>query len=309
MAGSATNWMKAPKGSIKRRLFVSNAAMLGWAADIGMDDLSIAEIKATLTKRADTLAPTILKLSGQSIQPAGQAKKKGSDVPDGWASDPVAQALIRRQSIPGSMYAPGAEEAAFLDAYIKANPLVSIAGDLKRYDDYPIGLQAIFGYAGSNYKPINDQLWATNIGDDRSLAVQDNRGDIVPLQQYLLRSLAPFDMTVTRAAGPEHPLYAWAMAAGIGDPYTNKGFDSSSLNPDISGVSGNKLKLRMRIPKGSRGASVNALTGIRTSEQEWLIPANSTWVVTGKSMGADGQIELIVDLIDQRDFDGKVIYP
>jgi hypothetical protein len=134
-------------------------------------------------------------------------------------------------------------------------------------------------------------------------------GKYAAMQDIITSLRSPIDMTVTRAARMGHPLYAWAKAADVGGAYVSKGFDSSSYNPNVE-VSGNDVQIRMRVPKGSRGAALNAIfPNNYTTEQEWLFPANSSWVVTGKTVGPGNKIEIIVDLIDQRDFDGNVVWP
>jgi hypothetical protein len=116
---------------------------------------------------------------------------------------------------------------------------------------------------------------------------------------------------MTRAVRSSHALAAQqAQAANVGDPYVSNGFDSSALDPNTS-IFGNNVQIRMRIPKGAHGAYINSVfpDNMLADEMEFLLPANSSWVVTGKQTLPSGKLELTVDLIDQRTLDGTVVWP
>jgi hypothetical protein len=134
--------------------------------------------------------------------------------------------------------------------------------------------------------------------------------DTQAMQDLILSSVAPFDMTVTRSANFDHALYAWAASAGVGASYTGMGFDSSSFDPNLAQF-GTAVKIQMNVPAGSHGVSMASIFPGRlyAKEQEWLLPANSSWVVTGKTMDDNGVITMTVDLVDQRNFNGSVVWP
>jgi hypothetical protein len=167
-------------------------------------------------------------------------------------------------------------------------------------------------YQNNGYEAINSLLWGLTRSPDGHLADYSPTSSLGELQALALSAVSPIDMTVTRAASSLHPLYAWAQSVSVGSPYVNLGFDSSSLNPDFA-ITGNDVQIRMNIPKGSRGLNMNAVLPTSPSsiqnEQEWLIPANGSWVVTGKTLLPNGKLEITVNLVDQRDFAGNVIWP
>jgi hypothetical protein len=308
MAGSSSNWFKTPsgKGSAKGRVFISNAtiAKVGAAYIIpGSSDLTAA--KDAMSHMGDA---TLQLLSKSSIQPKGQAKAKlpviapAQPPPKGWASDPDAQSLIKAQAQAGAMKKAGSSaEADFNAAFLDANE--DIVGEQTAAQR-----SAIQDYQTDGFIDINEDLWGMVPSANRSL-----RASIAAnaLMRAVSRTVAPFDMTVTRGAVQESPLYRWAESVGVGAAYINQGFDSSSINPEIGLMHGTDITMRMRIPAGARGAALNAMGGKPRfrDEQEWLIPANGTWVVSGKTVDADGKIEITVDLVDQRDFSGNVIWP
>jgi hypothetical protein len=310
MAGNAGNWFKAGVPGVKTKVFISNATLAKMWPDFA-DELD--KLKYQFHAKPALYKTEILKMAAASPQPANQAKRAGKDLPPGWADDPRAANLIAIQADPKVMLNSGNPGDKLINtAFLAANPTLPVYNRNDSIQNAELGVQALYEYAGAAYDRINNTLWSTLRGTDGVMAVPTSFSEvgtqINALQDLLLRGIAPFNMTVTRAVSTNHALALWANTANVGDPYVNLGFDSSSINPDIT-VHGNNVQLRMRIPAGSRGASVNAILDIGSSEQEWLVPANSSWVVTGRRVMPNGKLEVTVDLIDQRAFDGTVVWP
>jgi hypothetical protein len=210
-------------------------------------------------------------------------------------------------------------EQAILKAFTDINPTA-----YRDPSNDPVAINAPPGYDWlvryqASAEIINKAMWNSVQTTDNGIAPNPNPIDAnaaslpspalyQPMQDVLLSLKSPIDMTVTRALPSYHPMMAWAQAVDVGTTYVGMGFDSTSYNPDVV-VNGQSLQLRMRVPAGSRGAMLNAIyPNNYTQEQEWLMPANSRWVVTGKEM-IDGKLQVYMDLIDQRNLDGSLVYP
>lgn len=132
------------------------------------------------------------------------------------------------------------------------------------------------------------------------------------LQKFMRRSKAPFNFTVTRSQGKDHPVYAAMLTKGVGDTFENMGFESANVNPDNSWGGQPGVQIDFRIPKGARGAYFNDIPGYSSShpdEVEWLIPANSRWVVSERRLDTNGHLRVVLDLVSQRDITGGIIWP
>lgn len=223
-----------------------------------------------------------------------------------WASSPAAQALIAAQASSYELYHGSTAEKAFIDAFKAAKPKGAKALTAEEKS-------AIKDYQGYGYASLNPLLWSAARQANGKMDVSDPGA--LGIMSAMKKLAAPFDFTSTRAVRTGHELHAWATSAGVGDLYVNKGFDSASLNPNVSPIAGSGplgTRVRFRVPQGSKGLYMNGLPAYKSShpeELEWLVPANSSWVVSGKTVGADGVIELMVDLIGQQDFDGKQTWP
>jgi hypothetical protein len=228
--------------------------------------------------------------------------------------------LIAAQNNPGEMATSGSDaELAFTDAFRAANPDVINFGnnDYKGQEEYsgvvfPAAYKYLAQYQGDMYGPINTSLWWAN-RDPVTGAMTSTHGldaSARSIQALLLKTTTPIDMTVSRSVKSSHPLAAWAATADVGMPYVNKGFDSSSLNAAIDRGGPDSTVIRMRVPAGSHGMYLGATFPDSFSyEQEWLLPANSSWVVSGKTTLPDGRTEVTVDLVAQQNFAGKQVWP
>jgi hypothetical protein len=332
MAGSSTNWFTTGgKGaSVKGKVFVSNAALMSINAG-NPNPPSIAQIKkafALIQSMGSTVAgPANDQLNALASTPKGAAKAapkpapaEALPLPKVWADDPVAQQLIADQQVAGRMSNSGSTgEMAFTDAFRVANPDVpnfinnDYAEQKKEGVTFPAAYRYLADYQGSGYNSLNTNLWRMQ-RDPVTGAMTSTYGygvttNAKSLQKLLLNTVTPIDMTVTRSVSSDHPLAAWAATADVGMPYVSKGFDSSSLNP-FNTRGGGDVVMNMRVPAGSHGMYLGATFPENFSyEQEWLLPANSSWVVTGKTILPDGRTEVTVDLVMQQDFAGKVVWP
>jgi hypothetical protein len=127
------------------------------------------------------------------------------------------------------------------------------------------------------------------------------------------RSVAPFNMTVTRAQASYHPLYAVMADMNVGDMFQNTGLESSSINV-ANKWGGGDVVVDYQIPAGAHGVYLNGIPGYDSSarnEVEWLIPPGSNWTMSAKTTDpVTGQIHVTLDLIGQRDpFTGASIWP
>lgn len=314
MAGSSGNWYKAG-GSTKGNLYVSSAVMKKHAPDyaalLGMSPDDIAGIKKVFQEEAIDLRDILVSLSKKSDLPKGMALKAippptpgaAAAPPPEWASDPVAKALIEAQATKNVRKF----DPEFVAAYRAANPEIPVYGRTAVKGEPPAA-KSLRSYQGMGYGRRNRALWSVERSVDGVMAgvsASDRK-----MQALVLSSKAPIDMTVTRAAGAAHPLYKWAQNIQVGDAFASKGFDSTSLNPLIRDAY-RDVTINMRIPKGSRGIAMNAVleNASYSGEQEWLLPANTTWAVVGRETEGVVKLKVTLELVEQRDFDGNVIWP
>lgn len=231
----------------------------------------------------------------------GAAKERLTQAIEAGA-EPTAEMLRELQGLGWDMRSQLNRVA--VDSYRSANPAIAtFAGD-----DSSGAYTTLRSYQGNGYRIRNQNLWGITRGEDGSMpGTTRSTSDLLSL---IHSSVAPFDMTVTRKANADHPLYTWADNITVGGAYTSQGFDSSSFRSDVVSFGGNVI-VSMRVPGGSHGIHMNAVfpDSKYHPEQEWLLPANSSWVVTEKTTDDNGIIHITVDLVDQRDFSGKVVWP
>jgi hypothetical protein len=330
MAGSASNWYKTP-GSAKGSVYLSRAHVALYFDIPNTNDITPKEggdllrsDPAMLADAIDLIRPKPPKGSakfGGAINSLDGKAKQPPAAPAGWAEDELSKMIAMQQQIPYGMNSGKNPAAlAFDEAFRAQNPSVrsffattdnvlDLVNTIKSDPDY----YALWEYTAGGYKAINNLLWQSSRGDGgeiqrRELVSSETRW-ATDIQATITKTTSPADFVATRAMKKDHPLAAWAQSVEVGAGYTSLGFDSSSLRPNID-VNGSDVLLKMRVPKGSRGMNINSVfpDGL-ISEQEWLIPANSSWVVTGKSVDANGKMIVEVDLVDQRNFDGSLIWP
>lgn len=174
---------------------------------------------------------------------------------------------------------------------------------------------ALADYQGSGYSYINRTLWMSERRDDGSIDFGDESNTTINhlrhLQDAVSSHSAPFDIVTTRSQNMSHPLYELMNNAEIGSTYTSLGYDSSQLDTS-NNWSGGDIRVDYLVPKGAKGVYLNGINDYYSEypkEIEWLHPANSSWTIIAKTKDDDGRIRVALELVDQRDFDGNVIYP
>lgn len=274
----------------------------------GVDPVQFATVLAGLTaSQGEPLPEPTPKPKKAKAAPAPTPGNGAAGVPEPtstWATDPGSVSVIEAQK--GGVYSYGSgTEAQYIQAYQAANPDFAMTWEEQ---------SALSDYQASGYQALNKSLWKLNRAKNGKMSVASTT-KAARLMELSKKLSSPFDFTSTRAVRTGHALHAWAQSVGVGDMYVNKGFDSSSLNPDISPIDGTGqlgTRVRFRVPKGAKGIYMNGVPGYPSShksEVEWLVPANSSWLVSSRTVGADGVIEVVVDLVDQRDFSGATIWP
>ena len=127
---------------------------------------------------------------------------------------------------------------------------------------------AVKSYQGMGYVAQNRYLRGQAGGTKGATAAKRT-------MSALAKSSVPEDVTVFRGYGDRFKLEDMQIGTEIHDA----GFHSTTLNAD-NAFSGS-FRARIRVPKGSRAAYINASTGVKGYEYELLLQAGSRFRVTG----------------------------
>lgn len=250
---------------------------------------AVAAAKATAKKAADQAAANANKPPTKSELKAMQKALSAGQAAKGQELTTAAKTFAKLMKRHNAKVTPTEAEKSFLGAY-----------------------------QGSSYKGINTAMWkgtidpVTHAMSFPSDAYHQNFASA--LMSLSKQISAPFAFKTYRVANADHPLTAWAKNATMGMAYVNKGFDSSSLDPDFNPVAGGgatATKLIFNVPEGMKGIYLNGTPGFHSgipSEMEWLIPANSSWAVS-KVADINGVRTVTVDLIEQFGLDGAKMWP
>lgn len=129
--------------------------------------------------------------------------------------------------------------------------------------------QSVGTYSGSHYKQLNEKLrhepgWASDT--------------VKNIDSWLNKSSIPEDIEVYRGVGGE---YAKILKSILHDgaKFIDRGFISTSIRENMGFVSGASLKMKINVPKGSKGAALGSLSH-HQGEHEVLLPRNTMLVVT-----------------------------
>ena len=164
-----------------------------------------------------------------------------------------------------------------------------------------VTLQSVAAYQDGKYDPINKSLWK------KTPPTASIARHIANVDRVMAASSVPFNMTVVRSQGAQHPLYTLIANLKVGDDYECPGYDSASINKNNNWGGGN-VKVIYRVPQGTKAIFMNSLNKSTTaagyksscpSEYECLFARNSRWNVVGKEVSNTGTIVATVELISQ----------
>lgn len=150
---------------------------------------------------------------------------------------------------------------------------------------------AIRQYQDGDSKEINAHLWTEgNSGFDHTKTVKN-----IDAAMKKTGGL-PEDTLLYRGQPEGSPLYNLAQGLKVGETYTSKGYDSTTIHPKVTSTFGQGVTVTYRAPKGTPGIYMNARKGSAyRSEYEFLTARDQSWTVVGKKVYPGGRIEMVVE--------------
>lgn len=133
---------------------------------------------------------------------------------------------------------------------------------------------SISSYTGSGYHQMNGNLRA---GGKASKGSED-------LKSYLDKSSFPEDTVLYRGVNGDFANHLKSVLLK-GSVFQDKGFTSSTVNPDMGFVSNAAMRMKVHVRKGSKGAAVSHLTSASYSEGEIIFQAGSQFKVLSLPKG------------------------
>ena len=169
----------------------------------------------------------------------------------------------------------------------------------KTHDSYnrlsSVEKSLIYNYTGADSGSLNSV--SGKMGSGQRVDEPALESKVFLLNQAIHKMEVPEDMAVFRSvslgrmggafAGVQSTTSAEDLKKLVGQTYTEHSFASSSTSAKAAGrfLRTHRTFVQMEIPKGSKGAWVGGSNtrGAIASEQELLLPTNSTYIVTGSS--------------------------
>lgn len=158
-------------------------------------------------------------------------------------------------------------------AKIEAEKQSKLYNELRKLAPQPTNEEskALGFYGGSGYTHLN-----SNLRHDHKYA--DKEPMVKNLDAYLAKSEIIEEITVYRGVKGEYAKILKSVVT-TGSKFIDRGFMSTSTNKGIADNFESGLLMKIKVPKGARGAAIADYSG-HPNEKEVLLPRNSTLTVT-----------------------------
>lgn len=153
-------------------------------------------------------------------------------------------------------------------------------------------------YISNDYKRINAMLWR---GDSYSPDIdQSTIEQIGHLDRLLSRSVTPEPLVATHQ-DKWGDLYYLIDDMNVGDEYTNKGYQSTTIGPNLKW--GGIATIEYRVPAGTHAlyapAYLDASRESHDAESELLIARGMRWRLVSKKKDKQGHLHAVMALVSQ----------